>query len=173
MRKLTIICAMVLLLVACGQTERTVELPNTTAIIVASATSAASPTPEPSAIPTSPTSQLRSTEQPTFPVPATPTVPAAAPDALVDEALTTLAEHLEVDEATLTLISSQAVEWSDGALGCPDPSFGYTQAIVPGYLLVVSDGTQEYALHTSDQANPIILCQDGLPVMLQDLGPAE
>lgn len=130
-------------------------------------------TPEPRATHALPTLA----PSPTLPasVPATPGSPpaAAAPDDIVDRARTALAGHLAVAEDTLTLVESEARQWPDGALGCPDPSLGYTQAIVPGYLLVFNDGTQRYAIHTSEYANPLILCQDGLPVMLQDLGPAQ
>jgi hypothetical protein len=52
-------------------------------------------------------------------------------------------------------------------MGCPAPDTSYIQVIIPGYLLIVRDEAGErYALHTSDTADPLILCQDGMPVPL-------
>lgn len=43
----------------------------------------------------------------------------------------------------------QAVTWRDGALGCPQPDRMYTQALVPGWLAVVSDGVRQARYHAS------------------------
>ena len=62
---------------------------------------------------------------------------------------------------TLTLVSKEYVEWSDGALGCPQPGMMYTQALVPGYRLTFSDGARTYHVHTSRQGTPAIWCDHG------------
>ncbi|WP_203582351.1 hypothetical protein [Microbacterium hibisci] len=41
------------------------------------------------------------------------------------------------------LVSSHAITWSNGALGCPEPGFMYTQALVDGMrVVVVVDGIE-------------------------------
>lgn len=44
-------------------------------------------------------------------------------------------------------LSSQAVTWADGSLGCPQPGLMYTQALVPGWRLVVREGGRELVYH--------------------------
>ena len=36
----------------------------------------------------------------------------------------------------MRLIRDEAVTWSDGSLGCPQPGEYYTQVLVPGYWIV-------------------------------------
>ncbi|WP_239453288.1 MULTISPECIES: hypothetical protein [Microbacterium] len=44
---------------------------------------------------------------------------------------------------TPELVSSHAVTWRNGALGCPQPGMSYTQALVDGMrVVVVVDGTE-------------------------------
>lgn len=101
---------------------------------------------------------------------ALPTLtPASQPDetqAVIEQAQRALANHLGTLPDNLSLASFQTRDWSDGSLGCPAPDRGYTQAIVPGYLLVFSDGSEQYSIHTSREGRPLILCQDGMPVVL-------
>ncbi|MFB7894258.1 hypothetical protein ACFC1I_18800 [Microbacterium sp. NPDC056044] len=53
---------------------------------------------------------------------------------------------------TPELVSSEAVTWNNGALGCPSPGVSYTQAIVEGMRVVVSVGgtTYDYRFGTTD-----------------------
>jgi hypothetical protein len=46
-------------------------------------------------------------------------------------------------------IGVEDVTWSDGALGCPRPGMAYTQALVPGWRLVVRDDGREAIYHAS------------------------
>ena len=66
----------------------------------------------------------------------------------------------------LTLTSQEAVEWRDGSLGCPAPGMMYTQALVPGYRLIFTDGTRTYEVHTGRQGSPAIWCEHGRPLRL-------
>jgi hypothetical protein len=52
------------------------------------------------------------------------------------------------DGSTLEL-SLEAVIWADGSLGCPQPGRMYTQALVPGWRLVVRHGSRERLYHAS------------------------
>ena len=63
-----------------------------------------------------------------------------------------------VDLAAATVVTAEAVEWSDGSLGCPEPGMMYTQAITPGYQVVISVGGVEYDYRATD-AGQVRLCQ--------------
>lgn len=43
-----------------------------------------------------------------------------------------------------SILTAEAVTWSDGALGCPKPGEMYTQALVDGYQVVVEVAGTEY-----------------------------
>ncbi len=160
--------AIVLLLLAgCAPADPITE-PDATATPVATATATA-PVVNVTATPSlQPTPSSSPTPFPS--VPAQPSIDLApspdASDQVINAARAALATYLGVAENTLTLVSTTPQEWSDGALGCPDPALGYTQAIVPGYLLVFRDDGQDYAIHTSVDAMPLILCQNGMPEIL-------
>ena len=46
--------------------------------------------------------------------------------------------------ANVTVRSAQAVDWPDGSLGCPQAGVMYTQAIVPGYRVLVVAGERHF-----------------------------
>jgi len=47
------------------------------------------------------------------------------------------------------LVRSQLLEFNDGSLGCPDPGYSYTQAIVPGYIALYEVDGLRYPFHVS------------------------
>lgn len=53
-----------------------------------------------------------------------------------------LADAASRGGGSATLLSSEAVTWPDGSLGCPKPGETYTQAPVSGYRLLVDAGGQ-------------------------------
>jgi hypothetical protein len=57
-------------------------------------------------------------------------------------------------------VTAEAVTWSDGSLGCPQPGMMYTQALVPGWRVVVGDGARQWAYHAS-RAGAWVLCPAG------------
>ena len=46
----------------------------------------------------------------------------------------------------VVVVKAERVTWNDGSLGCPRPGMAYTQALVPGYWVVLeADGlTYDY-----------------------------
>lgn len=52
------------------------------------------------------------------------------------------------DAASLA-VDAEDVTWSDGSIGCPRPGMMYTQALVPGWRLVVRDEARERTYHAS------------------------
>ncbi len=103
-------------------------------------------------------------------VSAAPVAPAApAAPAVPVEPGTTVTDSLEaviaaaVDDAvhrsgkpreSLKVTAAARVTWPDGALGCPEPGMLYTQALVPGYRVVVQAGETEYAYHAGARGQP-------------------
>jgi hypothetical protein len=79
------------------------------------------------------------------PTATTPSTSREAPDdsPAVQAALSALATQLNVEAQSVTVISVEAVEWPDGCLGLAMPDQMCTQAIVPGYRVILeADGTQ-------------------------------
>jgi hypothetical protein len=48
-----------------------------------------------------------------------------------------------VDPASVVLVSVKPVTWMDGSLGCPKPGVMYTQAVVPGFQVIVRAGDRK------------------------------
>jgi hypothetical protein len=84
------------------------------------------------------------------------------PGALLATLVADAAERTGTPAEEITAVSGSAVEWSDGSLDCPDPGMGYTQAIVPGYQIVLDAGGTEldYRVGAGDA---FVLCEDGRP----------
>ena len=78
---------------------------------------------------------------------------------LAEIALSDLAQRLGVDRQVLQVVDSSSVTWPNGALGCPAPDGSYTQALVQGFHLVLTDGIAEYHYHASAAGEPF-LCPD-------------
>ncbi len=73
----------------------------------------------------------------------------AAVDALRAAVLADAAALWQRSDPTALQVIHEAATWSDGSLGCPMPGQMYTQALVPGWRLVVSDGARELVYHAS------------------------
>lgn len=79
-------------------------------------------------------------------------VPAQLLDAASRSVAELVDEGIVIDD--LTVIRAEAVTWPDGSLGCPEVDMMYTQALVPGYRIIVSTPTGEIAFHGAIGANP-------------------
>ncbi len=72
-----------------------------------------------------------------------------------------LARRALVKPETITVVSATEQQWSDGALGCPQPGQMYTQMIVPGYRVVLQATGDKYSYH-SDRSGKFVVCSNGL-----------
>lgn len=84
-----------------------------------------------------------------------------------------LARRALVKPETITVVSATEQQWSDGAMGCPQPGQMYTQMIVPGYRVVLQAAGDKYSYH-SDRRGNFVVCSNGLafrPVKEQDKEP--
>jgi len=71
------------------------------------------------------------------------------PAALLDKIRAELAGERGVSAADVKVVSAQAVNWPNGALGCPKPGRMYTQAIVPGYRIELEAGGKRFTYHAA------------------------
>ena len=87
---------------------------------------------------------------------ATPPDPVAAE--FIQQARTDLATKLSVSPDTVAVISSEALDWTDGNLGCKPANSKITPAAGPisGYKIVLAVGDKYYEYHTSFDA--MIFC---------------
>ena len=70
------------------------------------------------------------------------------------------ASRRRVDPETVEVVSARQVTWSDGSLGCPEDGMMYTQALVPGFRVIVRAGGQEFDYHAADNGH-FALCPPG------------
>jgi len=94
---------------------------------------------------------------------ASPATGDSAPEDVVAQVSQLLEQQFNVPAENITVESVEQMEWPDGSLGCPEPGAFYTQAVVPGYLLTVSDGSQTYELHTNEDGSNVVVCENGRP----------
>jgi hypothetical protein len=109
----------------------------------------------------SPTRPLPSPlETPFTSPPAGPGVTGEAPAELLARIVEDAAARSAVSEAEVSVVRDESVTWSDGSLGCPQPGMSYTQALVPGYWVVVEAGgaTLDYR---ATQRGSFVLCEGG------------
>jgi hypothetical protein len=83
-------------------------------------------------------------------------------DAAVEEAVADLAASAGVDASEVEVRTAEQVTWSDGSLGCPEPGMMYTQALVPGYRIVLAVDGAEVAYHGAEGTAPA-RCDDPQP----------
>lgn len=72
-----------------------------------------------------------------------------------------LARRARVKHDAITVVSATEQQWSDGAMGCPQPGEVYTQMVVPGYRVVLQASGNRYAYH-SDRRGNFVVCSNGL-----------
>ncbi len=69
-------------------------------------------------------------------------------------AIAALADKLNVPSDALNVVSVTSVVWASGGLGCPEFGKQYTQALVPGTLIVLSDKQAQYRFHAMAGGKP-------------------
>jgi hypothetical protein len=80
--------------------------------------------------------------------------PSSVPQSMLDLARDDAATRASIDRANITVVSAAAVTWSDGSAGCPEPGMMYTQALVPGYRIVLQAGDQVLNYHATRSGSP-------------------
>lgn len=125
-----------------------------TALISATALSAACGVEQPPSGATSPAPSVVAPSQPPERVPdaaLTPPVKGEAPAELIARLRADLAKQTGVSGSQAQLIRAESVVWPDGGLGCPTAGEMYTQATVPGYRIEFELASRVYSYHATDQ----------------------
>ena len=78
-------------------------------------------------------------------------LPAARIEAALDDATT----RVNLPREQIEVVIAESVTWADGSLGCPQPGMMYTQALVPGFRIVLNAGGQLLAYHAGKDAPPM------------------
>lgn len=81
------------------------------------------------------------------------------PQQLLDEIMADLEKRTGASRSAFTIQRAEAVEWNDGSLGCPQPGQVYTQAIVPGYRVVIEHQGMDYDYHAAESGY-FVLCEN-------------
>ncbi|MEM7052981.1 MAG: hypothetical protein AAF446_00390 [Pseudomonadota bacterium] len=72
----------------------------------------------------------------------------------IEQATADLVERVDVDRNDVAVSVAEFVSWNNGALGCPQPGMAYTQALVPGYRLLLTVDGQTYHYHGARDRDP-------------------
>ena len=75
-------------------------------------------------------------------------------ESLKEAALVDAMKRTGIDRRLLKVRSAEAVTWSDGSLGCPQPGMMYTQALVPGYRVRIDAGGKVLDYHAGRSGPP-------------------
>ena len=78
-----------------------------------------------------------------------------APAEMIEAALDDAANRSTTARPDIKVTSAEAVTWPDGSLGCPQPGMMYTQALVPGYRIVLQAGEQTLNYHAMSRGRPV------------------
>jgi len=78
-----------------------------------------------------------------------------APADMIEAALDDAANRSTTARADIKVVSAEPVTWPDGSLGCPQPGMVYTQALVPGFRIVLQAGEQVLTYHASSRGKPV------------------
>ena len=90
---------------------------------------------------------------------AAPTAGAGMTQAMIDAVVEQASAETGVDIGDIRVVTAEAVTWSDGSLGCPQPGQVYTQALVPGFRVVLEVDGEEMHYHAS-QSGDFAACAD-------------
>jgi hypothetical protein len=80
------------------------------------------------------------------------------------------AYRLGTDAAEISVVAADAVDWSDGSVGCPEPGRAYPQVITPGYRIILDAGGTTYEYHAS-RTRPPFYCENPRPPVGGSLAP--
>ena len=72
-------------------------------------------------------------------------------------AIATLSKILNLPPGQITLISTEAENWPDGCLGVQRAGVMCTQAIVPGYRIILEVNGTQYEVHTDEDGSTVVV----------------
>lgn len=104
--------------------------------------------------------EAAATEEPATPEPepegqSTPTESPMELTPIEEEVVAHLAESLDISPEEITVVSTEEVEWPDGCLGIQMEGLMCTQAIVPGFRVILEANGKEVEYRTDEDATQI------------------
>ncbi len=76
----------------------------------------------------------------------------------VGQAKTDLARRKGIDKDEIVVVATEAVDWPDTSLGCPEPGMMYAQVITPGNKILLSYEGKTYEYH-SGKEDRLVFCE--------------
>lgn len=94
-----------------------------------------------------------------YPSPMTPpnTESGTLPQSVREAVLNDISNQTSFPLSTLTILSAEQRTWSDGCLGLPTPDRLCTQALVPGWQVIVSNNQQQWIYRTDETGSQVRL----------------
>jgi hypothetical protein len=71
-------------------------------------------------------------------------------------AVSRLASTLDLPPEQISVVSTEAVEWPDGCLGVQRPGMMCTQAIVPGYRIILQARGEQFEFRTNKSGSQVV-----------------
>ncbi|HVM25976.1 MAG TPA: hypothetical protein VM253_11320 [Candidatus Limnocylindrales bacterium] len=78
---------------------------------------------------------------------------------MLDDLLEQAAQETGVPVDEISVVTAESVTWSDGSIGCPEEGMGYTQALVPGYRVVLDVAGEQIHFHAGSDGQ-FFACDD-------------
>jgi len=75
-------------------------------------------------------------------------------------AITALSGNLSLSPGQIAVVSTESVEWRDGCLGVQKLGVMCTQAIVPGYKIILEVNGEQYEFHTDEDGSAVVQVVD-------------
>lgn len=75
----------------------------------------------------------------------------------IEAALQNALHLTKIVKSKLRIVSTESVTWPDGSLGCPQEDTMYSQALVPGFRIVIQAGERQLDYHASTDGG-LVLC---------------
>lgn len=95
-----------------------------------------------------------------------------APTAVVEAAQAALAKTLGVETTAIQVVASTEAEWPNGCLGVEQPGVMCTQAIVPGYQVILGANGTTYEVRTDRTGGQVAIVPQAQPVPGSGAAPA-
>lgn len=80
------------------------------------------------------------------------------PESVLSKIIEDLVANTGADRTDIEVLHAESLVWNDGSLGCGKPGQNYTQAIVPGYRVILVHAGQRFDYRASEQGF-FILCE--------------
>jgi len=85
------------------------------------------------------------------------------PESVLQAIKEDLTERIKIAASDLQIVKAEALTWNDGSLGCPKPGEMYTQALVPGYWVILEHAGKQYDYRASERGY-FFLCEKRAPL---------